>query len=249
MKTRRIGLLIPSVNTAMEPEFYKMMPAGITAHSARLYLTQVDYEQWMKMFADLERVTRDLATARPDVIMFGCTGASFANGVGWDRKVVGMISKVAGDIPVITTTTAIVDALHHLGVTNVAIATPYPADADQRCRSFLEGSGLRVTRLQGLGIKDAAEIGYLSPQTAFDAGIQTMSSAGNAEALLILCANWRTIEVVAQLELALGKPVITSNQATLWAALRAIGHTTPIKGYGRLLEKLGDEIPQRATAG
>jgi maleate isomerase len=239
MTPRRIGILIPSVNTVIEPEFYRIVPDGITVHAARLYLTEVDYEQWMKMFASLEGATRDLASARPDVIVFACTGASFANGPGWDAKVVDMMRKSAGDIPVVTTTTAITEALREFGARKLAIATPYPADADQRCRAFLEGSGFEVVHMQGLGIRDAARIGYLEPQSALEAGLRTLEAAPDAEALMILCANWRAAEIIDTLERRTGKPVVNSNQAALWAALRAIGHAAPVPGYGRLLRRLG----------
>ena len=239
MKGRRIGLLIPSVNTTMEPEFYAMAPENVTVHTARLFLTEVSYEHWLKMFAALEGATRDLATARPDVIVFGCTGASFANGVGWDKTVADRISGYAQGIPVVTTTTAIVRALEHFAVRDVAISTPYPAETDERCRAFIEGSGFRVRSMRGLGIKDGAEIGYLPPESAYEAGTNTIAGASDADALLLSCTNWRTIEVLDKLETALKKPVISSNQASLWAALSTIGDAAAIPGYGRLLQGLG----------
>jgi maleate isomerase len=57
------------------------------------------------------------------------------------------------------------------------------------------------------------------------------------EAIFISCTNFRTIEIIQELEEATGKPVISSNQATLWYALRKLGLKDSIKGYGQLLEQ------------
>ena len=59
-----------------------------------------------------------------------------------------------------------------------------------------------------------------------------------ADALLCSCTAWRSLEAVAELERRIGKPVVTSNQASIWAAYRALGLAPKITGFGRLLESL-----------
>ncbi len=77
------------------------------------------------------------------------------------------------------------------------------------------------------------DIGLLDPSSAFELGCAVDHK--DADAVMLACGNWRTLGIVDRLEATLGKPVVTTNQVTLWAALRLIGHTAPVPGWGRLL--------------
>src|SRR5919206_69395 len=87
----RIGLLVPSSNTTVEPEFYRALPRDVTLHTARLYLTRIAPESILKMVEDMETQARLLASADVDVIVLGATAPSFLKGLGYDRELISKI--------------------------------------------------------------------------------------------------------------------------------------------------------------
>ena len=230
----RIGVIVPLTNTMNEAEFNRMKPAGVTVHFARVPLhADPAADDFAALFADLDRAAGQLSAADVDVIAFGCTSSSMACPA--DRLLPRL--EQAGGRPAITTAGAILEALGALGVSRIAMATPYIDATNEKEKAYLESHGIRVVAMAGLGLDDSA------------AGIQRISRVppaevyaharavdrNDAEAVLICCTDFATADVLATLEAELGKPVISSNSAGLWAALRKVAITDPIDGYGRLL--------------
>ena len=93
-------------------------------------------------------------------------------------------------------------------------------------------------RIAGLGIGAGGPSEYVriarTPLEAVRAHA-TASLVPGSDALLIACTDLPTLPLVPDLEAALGVPVVTSNNATLWAALRAAGIGDRLEGLGRLL--------------
>ncbi|HEV7803587.1 MAG TPA: decarboxylase, partial [Burkholderiales bacterium] len=102
--------------------------------------------------------------------------------------------------------------------------------------SFLEASGVEVADMKGLALVDNLVVGRLGPETAYDLALKVDRS--DADAIVLSCTNWQTMEAIERIERETGKPVITTTQASIWAALRIIGHREPVGGYGRLLREL-----------
>ena len=152
---------------------------------------------------------------------------------------VDLIEKTSG-IPAITTTTAVSAAFDVLNVKRVAVATPYTSEINRSEMENLELRGIHVTEIEGYHESLAPRelkndmIGRLLPQTAYEMGLKV--NGKDNQAIFISCTNFRAIEIIESLERKTGKPVISSNQATLWYALRKLGIRDSIKGYGRLLE-------------
>ena len=230
---RRIGVLLPSSNMVIEPEFYRTVPPGITVHSMRLFLTEEKYNAWMTMNQEIEKGSVYLSTAEVDVILFACTGASFAK-PGYDREIVARIHQATG-LRSTTTSTAVLEAFNELKVKKISLATPYPKEANGIAKVFFESNGIEVIVEKGLGIVSSAEIGKLSPAAAHQLAME--ADRPEAEAILLSCTNLRTFDVLEKLEKHLGKPVISSNQASLWKTLKILGSGLPIRGCGMLLEK------------
>ena len=231
----RIGLLVPSVNTVVEPEVNRMVPAGISVHAARMQNARSDLEDTLRMCTHAERAARELASARVDIIAFACTAGSFVQGEVGEKELRKRIGEATG-IPVVTTAGAVVSALSALQVTRLVMATPYIDELNQSEKGFLEGGGFHILAMAGLGIVDAFSIGEVSAQEVYHLVKGLWQE--EAEATFISCTNLPTIAIIAELEKDTGAPVITSNQATLWACLRAIGCHGPVSGYGILLEEL-----------
>ncbi len=229
---RRIGLLVPSSNTTMEPEFYRMTPSGFSVHTARMRLEETTPEKLVEMAEDAERAAALLETAEVDVIVYGCTTGSLVGGVEWEKRLVQRIEGETG-VPTLTTIRAVVDALKTLDVGCVAVATPYIDDLNRLERAFLESQGIEVTDIRGLGFVRNVDIGRTEGEVVERL---VREVAGGADAVFISCTNLPTIDLIEPLEADLGRPVVTSNQASLWAALRSCGFDG-IKGYGVLLER------------
>ena len=216
-----------------------MVPGGISVHAARIQNARSDLEDTLCMNTHAERAARELASAKVDAIAFACTAGSFVQGESGENELKGRIEKATG-VPVVTTAGAVVDALSALRVTRLVMLTPYTDELNQLEKAFLEESGIDVVAMAGLGIVDAFSIGDVDARGLYRLA-RTLWREGAAgpshpEATFISCTNLPTIDIIADLEQDTGAPVVTSNQATLWASLRVLGCRQPVLGYGALLE-------------
>ena len=231
----RIGLLVPSSNTTVEPEFYRALPQNVTLHVARLFLTQITPEAILNMVQDLETQSRNLASADVDVIVLGATAPSFLKGLGYDRDVIKRIEAASGKRAT-TTSTALIEALQYLGVSRVVLGSAYDDKVNAIARKFLEASGVEVVAAHGLGMVDNLAVGRLDTSSAYE--LTRKIDRPDAEAVVLACTNWKTMGAIEALERELGKPVVSTVQVSVWAALRMIGGIEGVSGYGQLLRDL-----------
>ena len=236
---KRIGVMVPSTNTTCEADFQMTAPPGVTVHGQRLWLTNdaLGSEGMDRMNAEIETGARYLATAKVDVISYGCTTGSFYKGPGWDRDMMALISRTAS-VPAVATTPAVVEALRLFGAKRISVATPYPEWNNARLRAYLEATGFEVLNLEAE--PEAAKAGNQGINEQDPGVIVEFASRAcrpDADALLCSCTAWRSVEAVEEIERRIGKPVVTSNQAAIWASLRALGLTEPIAGFGSLLQR------------
>ena len=232
----RIGLITLASDTSVLPEYARAMPEGVAVYAAPIVLPrgEVTAAALAEMLAgdQLERAAALLVWADIDVIVFACTTGSLVHGIGWDRELIGRIERASGRAAT-TTTTTVLDALRAVGATSLAVATPYLDELNAIERQFLEASGFRVAAIAGLECATDAEIGRLEPADAVS--LVERVDGPDADAIFISCTNFHCLPAVASLERAHGKPVVTSNLAGAWAALRHIGVEDTVPGYGRLL--------------
>lgn len=230
----RLGLIVPSSNTTNEPEFWRWSPDGVAVYSARMMLEAVNEEELIDMAEDVEEAVSKLRTAQVDVIAFGCTTGSLVKGVGYDEQIQEMIEDVAG-VPGIATSTAIMHAFDALGAEKLAIATPYIEQMNTKEVEFLEENDYDVTSVTGLDIEPNIDIGRQEPSIAYR--LAKSIDRPEADAVFVSCTNFRSLDVIEQLERDLGKPVVSSNSATLWAALNLLGVDTDGIDLGELYER------------
>jgi len=231
----RIGLLVPSSNTTVEPEFYRALPPNVTLHTARLFLTRITPEAILGLVEELEAQSRLLASADVDVIMLGATAPSFLKGAGYDREVVARIEKAAGK-PATTTSTALLRALRFLDAKRIVLGSAYDDKVNAIAQGFLEANGFKVVAARGLGMVDNLAVGRLGPESAYE--LARGADRADADAMVLACTNWRTMDTIEQLERELGKPVVSTTQASVWDALRMVGYRREVPGYGQLLRSL-----------
>jgi maleate isomerase len=232
----RIGLITLASDTSVLPEYTRVMPDDVAVYAAPIVLPrgEVNATALADMLASdqLEHAAALLLWADVDVIVFACTTGSLVHGVGWDREISARIERASGR-PATTTTTTVLDALRAVGATSLSVATPYLEELNAIERQFLEASGFAVASISGLGCATDAEIGRLDPADAVSL-VERVDTL-EADAVFISCTNFHCLPAIASLERQVGKPVVTSNLAGAWAALRQIGIADTIPDYGQLL--------------
>jgi maleate isomerase len=177
----------------------------------------------------LPAAARALAAVRPDRVVLAHTAVSYLTGFGAEPAVIERLEALAG-APASTTARAILDALTHLGARRLALATPYPEAIGAAARAYWEAAGLEVVAHRQARVDN---IYAESEDRAYALGRD--ADDPRADAVLISGTGLPTAGIVEALERALGKPVVTSQAATLWQALRALGIDEPVRGRGRLL--------------
>jgi maleate cis-trans isomerase len=239
---RRIGLLLPSSSSVQERDIGKALPDDITLHVARMRLSNVDADSTLRIVQEIETESQKLADVDVDVIIFPATAPSSRNGPGYDQELIERIKAASGK-PATTASTALLEALRVLCVKQIVLGAPWSASINQTVAAFLEANGITVLAQEALGLVRNLEIGLLDPQTAFDVGRRV--NRPGADAVMLACGNWSTFSIVDRLERNLRKPVLTTNQVSLWHALKIIG-ATPLDGPGVLLRQhLGDKAARR----
>ena len=227
----RIGVLYPG-DGLLDHEFHKLVPQGVGVYITRTQVPRADVSA---------RVAHDLASD-PDIeesalrytidlssIAFACTSISFIRGVGGDREICSRIEEAAG-VPATTTSTAAVKALQALGSSRVAVATPYVDEINVKLVEFLEGHGVQVVAIQGMQLGHGIGLVPAGEVYRFVKGMRRP----DADAYLISCTNFATVEILDALEQDLGVPVISANQATMWEALNLAQVKPRVHGCGSL---------------
>ena len=138
----------------------------------------------------------------------------------------------ASGIPSITTSTALLEAFSHLGLQKMRIVTPYSDALNELEINFLAAAGYGATGIQGLGIEDVARLPFVQPEEFYQLALS--QDITGADALFISCTGICVMDLIEPLEQRLGIPVLTSNQATIWYALRRIGYQAVLPGMGIL---------------
>ncbi|WP_280538203.1 aspartate/glutamate racemase family protein [Halopenitus sp. POP-27] len=217
-----LGVVVPSSNTTVEPEFRAVLPDDCTVHAARVPLEDVTADELEEMADHAERAASLLADASVDGVAYACTTGSLIHGSGFDTRLESRLSEAAG-VPATATARSVVRALSALEVDRVAVATPYTATLDRMEREFLTDNGIEVVSIDGRGLVENTAIGALDPADAEDHGRAVLSATPDADALFISCTNYRSIQALASLEAAFDLPVVSSNAATIWDLCTRVG--------------------------
>ncbi|MBS1879490.1 MAG: aspartate/glutamate racemase family protein [Actinobacteria bacterium] len=219
--TMRVGLIVPSSNTVMEPDFQRELAGVASVHAARMYLA--DPVTPAGEFEMLDRhaapAARDLGTLAPDVTVFGCTSAAALLGPDGDARLRSRLVGLTGT-RVVGVADSLGNRLRELDASRIAVLSPYAAELAEAVIRGFAGEGFEVLGAHGLEIGDNAEVGRVEPEAILDAA--PLALAPGAEALAVACTNLRALEVREELERAVGIPVVTANSAALTAVRRAL---------------------------
>ncbi|ACL55909.1 maleate cis-trans isomerase family protein [Methylobacterium nodulans] len=234
-RTKRIGLLIPSTNTAVEADFQRLNLPGVSVHGQRLHIPDgvMGEDVLDRMNQDLDEAIESLASAHVDAMVYACTSGSFYKGAGWDTDVITRIERKG--LPAVATSPAVSAALRHVGGRAISVVTPYPEWTNRRLRDYFTSEGFNILGVAGDPSAAAGGHSFINDQDPENiVAFGERHCAPEADVLFCSCTAWRSFEAVPELEKRLRRPVISSNQATVWAALQAVGFGGHIRNGGRL---------------
>jgi maleate isomerase len=227
-RRRGIGVVVP-YDFALDREMWRWTPPDVD-----LYVTRTRHLPLRADLAMAEQIgtdealcagTRDVLAAEPDVVLYLCTSGSFVRGVAGERHM-REVMLAAGAPAAVTTSGALLDALAHVGARTVSVVSPYLPALAARLDAFLAEAGVRVLAHRGLGLDE--HIFRVPCTTVRDL---VMAAAGDpADAVFVSCTNLACYDVIVELESELGRPVLTANQVSLWAAVRRAGAAVPRNG-------------------
>jgi maleate cis-trans isomerase len=234
----KIGLIVPPQNSVNELEWRRMLPPGVDFGVARipLHADTESAEGKRHLYADLQKALDELKPGRPDVIAYACTAGSMSLPLD---GLTNVMTQMCGK-PCVATAPALIHACKKLNLEKVAIATPYHDAINDHEVHFFEECGIEVLKIRGLGIGAGGPHEFLQlakvPKDQVYAHARGTWAPG-ADGMVVSCTDFASLEAIPRLERELSRPVISSNTATLWAALRAAGVDTRLSGFGRLLQE------------
>jgi maleate isomerase len=227
--SRRLGLMIPSSNTMMESDFIHNAPPGTAVHTARMYMEDTTAEGENRMLDEFALpAARDLGTARPDVVVFGCTSAGALRGNDYDTALCQQISGVAG-APAVSTIGSVRAAIEAAGGSRIGVITPYVDQLNEKIKASIEADGPEVVRIEGLGITENFTIAEVSHDEIVDFAVRALGDLADSGAIDLVfasCTNFGAMAARPAIAERLGLPVVTSNQAVFDAAVAKLAAVT-----------------------
>jgi maleate isomerase len=230
---RRIGMVILATDHTTEAD-YRRMVAGprIGLYANRIaYANPTTPDNLRRMLPRLTECAELILPGEPlDAVLFSCSSASVVIG---DDVVASAIGKAKPDALVVTPAQAAAQALAALGARTISVLTPYTVETSRPMAGYFERLGFEITSFACLGFEDDREMARIAPSALVE--IAGDVTAPDADALFISCTALRVAGSAGEIETAIGRPVVTSNQATAWTCLRHCGDTAPKPEFGRLM--------------
>lgn len=234
-----LGQITPSVFGMLGEYFYRVVPEGVALMAVTLGIDDPSSGAEVEgALADIEKAAKQLAQAKPDFICMSGEPLIFTQGYGFDKKIIRQIENIT-QIPATTALTAVIEACHALSIRKLIIVCPSTQELNRRKKEFLEASGLQVLNISGPEVAKNSDKRKLPWHLPYVEAKKACLEFPQTDGILIPCGSWNSgPEVVELLERDLGKPVITSHQAFIWAGLKTLKINEPVKGFGKLLRTL-----------
>lgn len=217
-----IGVVVP-YDFALDRELWRWTPERVALHLTRTPYEDipVGVEQALTIgdAATVAEATRSVTLVEPAVIAYGCTSGSFVTGREGEAALRDAMV-AAGARRAVTTSGALVRAIETLGIGSMAVVTPYPDAVGARLEAFLAETGVKVTGARNMGLIGRI---WTVPYDVTADLVRTTAAQAGGDAVFVSCTNLPTYDVIAPLEAELGRPVLTANQVTMWAALVEAG--------------------------
>ncbi|WP_157973482.1 ectoine utilization protein EutA [Tropicimonas sp. IMCC34043] len=231
----RIGLIALSTDLTIEGDARRLLPVEAALHVTRVeYANPTTPENLARMQPRLAAAAGLLAHSGPFSAMgFGCTAASAVIG---DKVVADAVASAGVTCPVMTPTLAARGALADMGLTRIALLTPYLPQTTEPMVAYFADFGIDVIKAHCLGFSDDRDMARIAPDEVIAAALAT--DHPQAEALFLSCTALPAVPLVERIEAALGKPVLCSNQVLFRSLLLQAGLPMP-RGFGRVFDVKG----------
>jgi maleate isomerase len=236
---KKFGVIIPSTNTVVEPEFHAMSVPGVTAHTGRIHIRSQALDSDEAMLALLDQIREEIAftvervsTCEPDYMVMGMSAETFWDGVEGNRRFKKQITDISG-CEVATGAEACERALKIFGAKRIGIVTPYQPVGDENVVKFFNELGFEVPKIKGLRCPTAVSIAHVT-EHELRIAIKEVNLP-DVDAIVQCGTNLSMVRLADEAERWLGKPVIAINAATWWMALRENSITEKLQGFGSLL--------------
>ena len=235
-RPRRIGMIVPSSNTCLEPQTYRILGSrtDVTVHFTRIPVTRIALDDSSDRQFDpavMRQAAQLLATADVDVIAWNGTSGSWL-GSAHDQDLAGGITDATG-IPATTSTLAYLEAFRAFGTERIGLFPPYTEDVNHQVIASYEREGIKTVDHRGLGLSDNESFARVSDDEMRPGSLELAAAA--PDALVYLCTNLYGANITAEIEEATGVPVLDSVAFTLWHALKLAGAPLLERRWGRLL--------------
>ena len=229
-----VGLIIPSVNTMSEPQFNHFAPDGLGIHITRARVAGPWRRPLEEMAQEIAFSAQLLADCGPDLIVFHCTDTSMSEGPDGEGRMLEIVRDAAG-IEALATSRLVLEALRALEMKNLLLLSPY--QSNDNVKRYLAETGFTVVHDVALGLT-AREFVQVTPQRWL--ALAREHDRPEVAGIFLSCTNTTQIEAIADIEQALAKPVVNSNQAVLWGCVQRLqaklGALPPMPQLGRLME-------------
>ena len=237
----KFGVLAPSTNTIVEPDFSAMSVPGVTSHISRIHIRDMTMDSDAGMENLLEQIRAEIGhavervmTAEPDYLVMGMSAETFWGGKAGSIEFREHIRRLSG-LEVATGAEACERALQIFGAKRIGVVTPYQSVGDAQVVRFFEDLGFEVVAIKGLRCPTAVSIAQVPESTLREALLEVNSD--DVDALVQTGTNLSMVRLADEAERWLGKPVIAINAATWWMALRDNGINDRVERSGRLLRE------------
>jgi maleate isomerase len=230
----RIGLVALATDLCSESDLRSMLPAGVEIFTNRVAnANPTTGENLRAMAPDIGRAAAGIVPdVDLDVMIYGCTSGTVVNG---EEEVMGLMQEARGSFPCTTPVTAAMEAIQTFGARQISILTPYLQSLNTEVAKYFSGRGLDVLNIAGFDLASDADMTGVSLESIYRAAVEICDE--DAELLFISCTALRSAQVAERIEQAIGRPVVTSNQALAWHALELIGKPYSVSGYGSLFSR------------
>ena len=238
----KFGVITPSTNTVVQPEYEGVCPPGVTTHIGRMHIpddplsSDEDFDELIRRIdVALEDAVRRVMTCKPDYFVLGISSESiWGGGLEKAQEIVQRMKPLLNGIEVSQAADALPAALKGFGVKKkISVVTPYFPVAEPHIQQFAADIGYDIVKTHHMSCKSPTLIAHTAEEECWDA-LQMVDSAEVA-AIIQFGANLPFATVAAEAEKRLKKPIIAVNIATIWHALRSFGIKDRIYGYGRIL--------------
>lgn len=238
---KKFGVLIPSTNTSVQPEFDAMRPVGVTNHISRIVIPNIplnndaDFNRLIELIQAAQTAAVDsVMSCEPDHLVLGISAETFWDGYAASLRLKAELEQHTG-LGVSMGSDACRAALGLYGARTLGVITPYQPVGDRNVVRFFEECGFSVKRIVGLKCSSPVQIAHV-PESRLSAAIREVDG-DDVDAVIQVGTNLAMARLAASAELWLDKPVLAINTAIYWQALRSNGIEDRIEGWGSLLAR------------